>query len=636
MIREDRNRDKLDKYHHIYSVKGIIDPNVHPWIGEGWQKSPKKNLSGKKLLNQNRLSVFDLNALQQKHEVALNYLDTYMSNMGDFMHKYQGCLTLLDSNCRVIKRYTGGSSLPVFDKYEGADLSLEKVGTMACNMVKEHGTPFWIFGPEIWLSEFRDSNAGAVPIFIKGKLAYIIEFVAVDYNLIQQDLVLALLYNLQTALSIYLAQEEKISIQSAILDAAPFAVYHVAEEDSIVYANKLGMDRLAAIRALNKEQKVQHLRQVVLNYESTPIYRGFQGESCINKETTWITHPKTYEDITTVVPLTWDEDKEKVESIVTISMPIEDMRRLVAHASGYTAKYDLSAMVGESKAFKQMMERSYRVARNRNHVMLQGEAGVGKQRLAHGIHMASPRISGPLITLNCGDYTPDLLELDLFGGITKLDYSHPGKLELATKGTLFIDEIEKMPLHIAAQLAKALNTKQNVRVGEDLKRNIDVRIIVATDTNLRRLTEQGEFDEQLFHIISRSIIRVPSLRTRREDIPLIAANILEELAKQNQLPEKKCTPETMEVLKEYDWPGNTKQLQRVLECAFFNTENEVLLPSDINLMGNIKPDNTWKKDKDVFVKAWQAAGGNISRLSSLLGVSRVTLYRYLKKYDMEK
>ena len=113
-------------------------------------------------------------------------------------------------------------------------------------------------------------------------------------------------------------------------------------------------------------------------------------------------------------------------------------------------------------------------------------------------------------------------------------------------------------------------------------------------------------------------------------------HILDELATQHQMPLKKAAPETIQILHDYDWPGNIKQLQSVLEYAFFNTKGSVIRPENINLMGDIKPDGKWKEDRDVFVQAWKAAGGNISRLANLLNVSRVTLYRYLKKFGLEK
>jgi DNA-binding NtrC family response regulator len=181
-----------------------------------------------------------------------------------------------------------------------------------------------------------------------------------------------------------------------------------------------------------------------------------------------------------------------------------------------------------------------------------------------------------------------------------------------------------------------LTEKKIQRLGDSVKREIDVRIIAACDSDLKRLSERNVFSKELYDIIGRSVIRVPSLRNRREDIPLLADHIITELATQHQLKPKKILAQTAEKLKEYDWPGNTKQLQAVIEYAFFNTAGDQIKPEDINLMGDVKHDNSWKEEREVFLKAWQAAGGNVSRLANLLDVSRVTLYRYIKKYGLEK
>ena len=193
-----------------------------------------------------------------------------------------------------------------------------------------------------------------------------------------------------------------------------------------------------------------------------------------------------------------------------------------------------------------------------------------------------------------------------------------------------------MPKTMAARLAKYLLRGASCRINETVERPIDVRIIAACDSDLKRLTERGLFDHDLYDIVSKSVIRVPPLRARREDIPHLITHIVDELAAQHQMEPKKVAPETVKLLTEYDWPGNIKQLQSVLEYAFFNTQKDVIEKSDVNLMGDVRPDNKWKEDKEIFIKAWKSAGGNVSRLANLLGVSRVTLYRYLKKFGLEK
>jgi transcriptional regulator with PAS, ATPase and Fis domain len=536
----------------------------------------------------------------------------------------------------VLKSY----SLPFYQKtpgeIEGVRVGIREVGTSSISIAYEHKVPFWLFGPEMWIEECQLGDACSAPILVGGELVYVLTIVSVEHETLPQDAVISLMLTMKRALETHLTQSMRIKAQEAILDATPFAVYHVMPGGDVAYANKLGLKRLAGIGAQNKKnQQLLNLNDVVLNYRHTPIYKGFKGVPSYNKEVTWITRAKTYEDITTVVPFERDSD-QVVSSVVAVSMPIEDLRTLVAHAAGYTAKYSLSSMVGDGSAFAAIKDKAARVARNKHHVLLQGESGTGKQRMSHGIHQASSRAAGPLISIRCGDATPELLEQELFGVQISPEVSHPGKLELASGGTLFMDEIEKLPKGLAASLARALEQETMKRVGEDVERSIDVRIVAACDSDLKRLTERGLFDKALYEIVSKSVLRVPPLRSRREDIPVLVRHIISELAQQHQMQEKNVLPETIEVLKKYDWPGNIKQLQGVLEYAFFNTLSAAIGPDDINLMGDIKPDNKWKEDREVFVKAWQAAGGNVSRLANLLNVSRVTLYRYLKKYELEK
>ncbi len=635
MIREQRNRDKLAAYYEKFIKTGAIDPNVHPWVADSWRKSRSLKVPMDRMRVEHRLTAENFTQRKEKHRMAMEYLESMADGIREFFQKYDLCLLLLDTDCVVLKSY----ALPYFQmtagEIEGVFVGLEEVGTSSISIAREHEAPFWLFGPEMWVADCHGGDACSTPVYTGEELSYMITLVSVTQTDIPQDAVISLLLTLRKSLESYLLHMQRIKAQEAILDATPFAVYHVMSGGEVAYANRLGLTRLAGIGVTESDAQATNLNDVVLNYRHTPIYNGFRGIPCHNKEVTWITRAKTYEDITTVVPLERDAE-QTVSSVVVVSMPIEDLRTLVAHASGYTSKYSLNSMVGGGAAFSAMQERAARMAKNKRHLLLQGEAGSGKQRLAHGIHQASQRAAGPLITLHCGDATPDFMEQEIFGVALNGEDSHPGRLELASGGTLFLDEVEKMPKLIAAKLAEALKRGYSCRLGETVERPVDVRIIAACDSDLRRLAERGLVDRGLYEIVSKSIIRVPPLRSRRDDIPQLVEHILDELATQHQMPLKKAAPETIQILHDYDWPGNIKQLQSVLEYAFFNTKGSVIRPENINLMGDIKPDGKWKEDRDVFVQAWKAAGGNISRLANLLNVSRVTLYRYLKKFGLEK
>lgn len=636
MLREHRSREKLIQYYTQYTQGGRLDPNVHPWVAKSWEISRRLGIGRETMDTSNRLPREEFAALQEKHRDAIDCLASLSEEIREFFQENDLSLLLIDSDCRVLKSY----SLPFYQKtpgeIEGCRVGVEEVGTSSISVCCAEQAPFLMFGPEMWVKECQTGDACSAPVMLQGSLAYIITLVSVDEEKDHEascDAMAALLLTLRRALEQQLEERAQLAAAAAILDATPFAVYHVMPGGEVAYANRLGRSRLVGIGAQSESGLQRNLADVVMNYQHTPIYKGFHGVPSYNKECTWITQKKTYEDITTVVPLGRDADQE-VESVVVVSMPIEDLRTLVAHAAGYTSKYSLSSMVGESAVFAAVRAKAGRVAKNKNHVLLQGESGTGKQRMAHGIHQASLRAAGPLIVLRCGDSASELLEQELFGTVRGLDASHPGRLELASGGTLFLDEIEKMPLGVARTLATALATGKVRRIGDTVDREIDVRIIAACDSDLKRLVERGLFAEELYTLLSKSVIRIPALRSRREDIPLLANHIVGELAAQHQMQKKNLAPETEEKLQSYDWPGNIKQLQSVLEYAVFNTQSSTIGPESILLMGDVRPDSKWKEDKEIFVKAWKAAGGNVSRLANLLNVSRVTLYRYLKKYGL--
>jgi len=633
MIREQRNKDKLEQYYKKFIDKGVMDPNVHPWVAQSWTKSKELGVATEKMPLLLKLDKDEFTRRQHLHQKGIEYLDGLYNQTREYFNVYNLSLLLLDSECYVLKNY----ALPFFQKtpgeLEGGRLSEEDIGTSSISIAKEHKVPFLLFGAEMWIEECQYGDACSIPIIVDRQVVYIVTAVSPQQENLPHSAVVSFLLSIKYAMEQYLTMLTQLEARHAILDSVPFAVYHIVSGGEVVYSNKLGRSRLAGIDAIATNGGVPNLNDVVLNYRHTPLYRGFKGIPSYNKEVTWITPRKTYEDITTVVPL---ENDNVVTSVVAVSLPIEDLRTLVAHAVGYKARYSLASMVGRAPIFIAMQEKAGRVARNGNHLLLQGESGTGKQRLAHAIHQASVRAAGPLISLKCGDITPEVLEVELFGTGEPRDESRPGKIELANGGTLFLDEVEKIPLHVATKLAEALKVKELCREGEKVKRSFDIRIIAACDNDLKRLTEKNAFSSQLYGLISKSTIRIPPLRARREDIALLAEHIILELAGQHNMAVKEILPEATELLMSYEWPGNIKQLQGVVEQAFFNTTSNNIRMQDISLLGDSGIGIAWKEDREVFVEAWNVAGGNVSRLANMLDVSRVTLYRYLKKFGLDK
>lgn len=627
MIRERRSKEKLQQYYQRFIQQGIIDPNVHPWVAESWQKSQSEGVPRDAIRSKACLTKEELCQQRIKHAEALNFLEGLYQEVRGHFNKYNLSFLLLDEECYALKSY----ALPFFQKnpgeLEGVRLTETDIGTSSIAIAKKQQIPFLVFGPEMWIEDGQAGDACSAPVVVDGKLQYILTLVSVDQAPLPSGAMETLLLMMKYSMEKHLEMLRRLEEKHAILNAVPLAAYYILPGGQVTYANKNGHSRLLGAKGV-KGTELPDLKDVVLNYKHTLLAKGFLGIPSYNKEMTWITSHNTYEDITTVLPL---YSNNEVNSVVAISFSIEDLEMLGAHAVGYTARYNLSSMVGKSHAFLRMKEKASRVARGNRYLLLQGEPGTGKQRLARGIHQEGLRAGGPLITLKCKELSPELLDYELFGRKEQGE-SEPGKLELAKCGTLFLDEVEKVPIEIANKLVDWIVCHHEA----DPITPSGVRIIAASDSDLKRLVEKGKFSPELYELIAKPIVRVPALRTRQEDISLLAEHIIQELAEQHGMGKKIMSKNAIALLEGYEWPGNIKQLQTVIEDAFFHTSDCVIEEHMINLPQEAGIETSWKDDREAFLNSWKEARGNISRLSQTLGVSRVTLYRYLKKYGLEK
>ena len=229
-------------------------------------------------------------------------------------------------------------------------------------------------------------------------------------------------------------------------------------------------------------------------------------------------------------------------------------------------KYDI---IGRASSIKKVLELIDKVAPTQARILITGPNGTGKELVAHQIHQKSDRHQFPLIEVNCAAIPSELIESELFGHLkgafTSAIKDRKGKFEAASQGTLFLDEIGDLSLSAQAKVLRALQESKVQRVGSDKDISVDVRILAATNKNLKKEIEEGRFREDLYHRLAVILIEVPSLAERTDDIPLLADHFISQIAKKDGMPAKKMEPAAINLLKQYPWSGNVRELRNVIE-----------------------------------------------------------------------
>ncbi len=251
-------------------------------------------------------------------------------------------------------------------------------------------------------------------------------------------------------------------------------------------------------------------------------------------------------------------------------------------------RYNFENIVGKSEPMLKIFDLVAQVANSRSTVLLQGESGTGKEIIAKALHLNSPRHDRPFVPVNTGSMPTDLLESTLFGHVkgafTSAIASKKGLFEIADRGTLFLDEIATMSLETQAKILRVLQDRRFMHLGGIQEIQVDVRIIAATNIDLRTLVREGRFREDLFYRLNVITIELPPLRQRREDIPLLVQFFLKKYAEENDRPVRRITPEALRPLMSYSWPGNVRELENVIERA-------VVLSSGSDITIDLLPDN---------------------------------------------
>lgn len=331
--------------------------------------------------------------------------------------------------------------------------------------------------------------------------------------------------------------------------------------------------------------------------------------------------------------------------IPTISRAVDEVEKKKGKVAP-PVSYSFDSIIGSSNGLKQAVALARKVADTDVPVLLTGETGTGKEVFSHAIHYASPRSQYPIMAINCSAFSKDLLESELFGykagAFTGAMKDKPGLFEVANHGTVFLDEIGEMAFDLQARLLRVLETGEYIKVGDTKPTKVDVRIISATNRDLKKEIENGHFREDLYFRLSVFQIHLPPLRERKEDIEMLAETFLKRFSTKLKKEIKGMTSEVVDILKGAEWRGNIRELKNVMERSAIVCDEEVTvqdLPIDLQCAG--MDEEQGKEEFELAVieqkhitKVLQYTRGNKTEAARLLKIGLATLYRKIEAYHI--
>ena len=346
----------------------------------------------------------------------------------------------------------------------------------------------------------------------------------------------------------------------------------------------------------------------------------------------------------------WQNEKllATVTSAMNLSQSKRDTQKLRTQNAALKADMEqpYQNIIGKSRAMEQVFQTIEKVAKTDANVLITGENGTGKELVARALHRRSNRSENAFITVDMGALPESLFESELFGhekgAFTDAKESRAGRFEIATGGTLFLDEIGNLPIQLQPKLLSALQTHEIRKIGSNKTTKIDIRLICATNVALGEMVKKQDFRQDLLYRINTIEIKLPPLRERTDDIPLLAEHFLKQYRAKYKKGITGITDQAIDHLKEYHWPGNIRELEHALERAVIMTDEKQLQKGDFLLTSISGADqqlplaglNLEEVEKTVIRKAMDKHSGNISHAAEELGLTRASLYRRLEKYGL--
>ncbi|GAB7388902.1 sigma 54-interacting transcriptional regulator [Bacillaceae bacterium] len=393
----------------------------------------------------------------------------------------------------------------------------------------------------------------------------------------------------------------------------------------------------------------KHLQTV---WPGSPMLKVLEtGKGYVEKEEIYSHASHSMHFVVTATPI---RIEEKISGVVATVRRMSDVRKLAYSLTNHQKVFSFSEIIGTSKSIQLLKEQAMRVAPSNSNILITGESGTGKGIFAMAIHYSSPRRSGPFVTVNCGAIPESLLESELFGyakgAFTGANREGKvGKFELADGGTIFLDEIGDLPLHLQVKLLHVLQYKEVERIGSGRLIPVDVRVIAATNRNLEDMVAEGEFRSDLYFRLNVIPLSIPPLRERKEDIPLLMNHFLQKYTNTLRKEISGYEEEVVRLFMDYPWPGNVRELENAVEYAV-NFENGTLIRKESvppRILRNVPvrkeplslKERLHRHEGDILREMMEKYGESFAakkRIARELKVSMATLYRKLEEHRLSE
>lgn len=598
----------------------------------------------------------DLTKVQQHNseliaiaEPTLQALTNFFNQKGTLLAvtDSEGCIVSLSGDSAAVK---GAAKLSIV---VGAYASEAAIGSTAIGLVLQDKQPALLAAKDHFLFALGEYSSVAAPITDGekthiGVLSIFFKKESIEPNFISiveaaATSISTQIKNRQTQVSL----EQSNILLSTVINTLNHGLIAVNAEGKALCHNK---NALAMLGISEKELAKRNIADILSQWEmALPTLK--RNERIFDEVVVFDNVPSKERYAVNLLPSIVDGE---FSGAVILIREMKRVYNIVNKFTGMNARYTFEDIIGESFEMQRVIEYAKIVANSPSTILIDGESGTGKELLAQSIHNYSVRKNAGFVAVNCGALPEALIESELFGydsgaftGASKS--GKPGKFELANGGTLFLDEVGEMPLDMQVKLLRAIQEGVITRVGGTKNIPVDVRIIAATNRDLKEEIKEGRFRLDLYYRLSVIPLRLPSLRERKEDIPMLINYFLQSKALKLNKDVPEISPEVYRFLLNYSWPGNVRELENFIEKT-------------VNLNGNIVWDVSKEQVKDLpnvgttphreeprkstltsfddmekrmIVEAIKELNGNISQIAKTLGVSRNTLYLKMKKYGID-